>query len=284
MSNAVFKGRKAILGTRHAKERVIAPVLERALGIEIVVPPDFDSDAFGTFTRDVKRAGDQLQAARAKAVAAMDLSGLDLGIASEGSFGPYRNLPVIPSNLELVLLVDRKHGLELQGYHRSFDTNLDGAYVASVEEALRHAERWGFPDHGVIVRDSDESNRHIEKELLTLEAFQASVRERLRVAASGAIYLETDMRAHRNPTRMRSIRRAAENLARNATSLCPACSAPGFAIAEVRGGVPCRWCRAPTDKPRSALCRCAKCRHEKEELLVGETELADPGLCSHCNP
>jgi len=55
----LFSDRLAVLATMHQKERVIAPLLERELGIKVIVPPDFNTDIFGTFTREVKRPGTQ---------------------------------------------------------------------------------------------------------------------------------------------------------------------------------------------------------------------------------
>lgn len=65
----MFEGRTAVLATMHHKERVIAPILEPALGLRTVVPQKFDADAFGTFSREVKRVGGQREVARHKAIA-----------------------------------------------------------------------------------------------------------------------------------------------------------------------------------------------------------------------
>jgi hypothetical protein len=48
----------------------------------------------------------------------------------------------------------------------------------------------------------------------------------------GTAFVETDMRAHRNPTRMRAIKRATLDLVRRFRSPCPVCAAPGFAVTE----------------------------------------------------
>lgn len=66
-SHHLFINRTAILATMHQKERVMAPILERELGVKILVPADLDTDYFGTFTREVKRLGTQIEAARQKA-------------------------------------------------------------------------------------------------------------------------------------------------------------------------------------------------------------------------
>jgi hypothetical protein len=81
-----FADRHAVIATRHRKELAIAPILETGLGLRITVPPDFDSDLFGTFTRDINRPANQIQTAKLKAKRAIELMDIDLAIASEGSF------------------------------------------------------------------------------------------------------------------------------------------------------------------------------------------------------
>jgi hypothetical protein len=70
----------------HHKERVIVPVLQQELGIKCIVPENFNTDIFGTFTREVERPGTQIAAARLKAQQALEVTGETLAIASEGSF------------------------------------------------------------------------------------------------------------------------------------------------------------------------------------------------------
>lgn len=47
-----YVGRKVALLTQYGKERVIAPFLEPGLGCVIEHIIDFDTDHFGTFTRE----------------------------------------------------------------------------------------------------------------------------------------------------------------------------------------------------------------------------------------
>ena len=51
----LFEGRKVVIATKHKKELVIAPLLEKNLGVTCFVPDDFDSDALGTFSGEIKR-------------------------------------------------------------------------------------------------------------------------------------------------------------------------------------------------------------------------------------
>ncbi|MEG4323680.1 MULTISPECIES: DUF6671 family protein, partial [unclassified Microcoleus] len=96
--------RTAVLATMHHKERVMAPILERELGVRISVPRELDTDAFGTFTREVKRLGTQIEAARQKAEKALEVAGETLAFASEGTFGPHPMMPYLPANREIVIL------------------------------------------------------------------------------------------------------------------------------------------------------------------------------------
>jgi len=114
-----WKKRTGVLATMHHKETVISPALKEGLGVEVIVPSNFNTDHFGTFARDIKRIGNQLEAARTKAQAAMRLTGLDLGISSEGSFASHPATPFVQSNLEIVVLLDAINELEIIGHYRS---------------------------------------------------------------------------------------------------------------------------------------------------------------------
>ncbi len=88
LHHPTYAGQRIALLTQHGKERVIAPVLDAALGCRVERIGCYDTDQLGTFTRDIPRPGSQVDAARTKARIGMALSGLTVGIASEGSFGP----------------------------------------------------------------------------------------------------------------------------------------------------------------------------------------------------
>jgi len=278
-----FKGRTAVLATMHGKEKAIAPLLKE-MGVTVLVPEGLNTDAFGTFTGDISRAGNQLEAARTKAHAALALSGLDLAIASEGSFGVDPEIPFVQSNLELVLLVDTKNNLEIRGHYRSRETNMNGSYVTTTDEAKSLAQKWGFPNHGVIVRKSQKGTRHMYKDIQTVPDFEQQVLTLLSKLFTRKIYIETDMRAHRNPTRLQNIARATEDLIKNMESLCPECETPGFVVIDTKGGVLCEGCGRPTDTPNILVYKCSKCEFSKEVLIADALISVDAGQCAYCNP
>ena len=79
-----FAGRKLGVATSHAKEQVIGPVLEQALGLSgYAAITEVDTDRFGAFSGEVQRTLDPLAACEAKARYGAEVSGLDLVIASE---------------------------------------------------------------------------------------------------------------------------------------------------------------------------------------------------------
>ena len=166
-SKDFFNGRKIVIATMHGKESIIAPLLEKHLGLIPIIVENLDTDVYGTFTREIKRSGNQLEAARKKAYKAMELAKTDLAVASEGSFGTHPSVPFIQSNLELLVLIDTKNNLEIRGDYRTEETNMDGQYIQNIDEALAFARRIGFPEHGVIVRKSKDSKSDIYKNIST---------------------------------------------------------------------------------------------------------------------
>lgn len=270
----------------HQKQQVMAPILEQALGIRLQVPSNLNTDQFGTFTRDIQRPGDQLMAARLKAAAALDLTGATLGFASEGSFGPHPFLPALAYNREVVILVDRTHNLEVVGEVVSTETNYRHQTVSSLHQAWEFAAKVGFPEHGLIVMTTanPETPAGIIKGIQTATDLEAAVESLLQRSTTGTVHLETDMRAHFNPTRMQAIAQATQDLIDKLNHCCPQCGWPNFSVVERRQGLPCGWCHLPTELVRSLIYGCQKCQFRQETLFPGGQEVADPQQCPYCNP
>ncbi len=83
-----YEGRTVAFLTQHGKQDLVREPLEAALGCQLVHTDGYDTDQLGTFTRELTRAGSQLDAARKKASIGMALTGASVGLASEGAFGP----------------------------------------------------------------------------------------------------------------------------------------------------------------------------------------------------
>lgn len=281
-----FAGRTALIATMHHKEQAIAPRLEAALGVQTQIPANFNTDRFGTFTRDVQRPADQLATARLKAQAALEQTGETLAIASEGSFGPHPDIPFVACDRELVLLLDIEHHLEIVGQALSTDTNYRSQTVRSVEEAFTFSQTVGFPEHGLVVmpQAAGADAQDITKGITTAAALTTAIETGLTAAKTGTAHIETDMRAHLNPTRMQVIGAATDNLVQAIARRCPVCDCPGFAIIRHNPGLPCAWCGTPTQLTRSVTARCQRCKYEQTDRLPQGEATADPGNCPRCNP
>lgn len=281
-SNAMFAGRKLLIATKHSKEKVIAPLLEQGLGVECVVASGFDTDLLGTFAGEIERQHDPLTTAREKCKRAMDMFGCDLAIASEGSFGPHPTIFFASADDELVLLADRKNGLEIKARELSVDTNFNGKTVTSSAELAEFARMAKFPSHALIIKKSEsdltDMVKGITDEALLAETFSRFYR------LYGSAYVETDMRAMYNPTRMGVIAAAVKKLVERATTLCPGCHTPGYGVTDVKPGLPCGLCRYPTKSVLSHIYQCTKCLYTSEIYYPNGVKTEDPTYCDMCNP
>ena len=276
-----YRDQQVALLTQHGKETVIAPVLAEQLGCRVEKVDGFDTDLLGTFTRDIAREGSQLDAARKKARIGMELSGLSIGLASEGSFGTDPFTGMLPWNRELLIWIDDRLGIEVIA-NSAGKTNFSHRLVESWEEAADFARSAGFPEHHLVVRPEDENHPELRKGLADWPSLEDAVTWALNFAPNRRAFVETDMRAFANPTRLENIRLAAVDLGRRLSSFCPACSAPGFALAGQVRGLPCEDCGTPTNEVKADIHRCVRCEHQM--LVEREREYASARYCDYCNP
>jgi len=281
LSASHYCNQRVALLTKHGKEDVIAPTLKKLLGCSVEKVAGFDTDIFGTFTRDVARDGNQLEAARKKARTGMTLSGLPIGLASEGTFGPDPFAFMLPYNNELLIWIDDRLGIEVVATW-SGKTNFAHQVVNSWADAEAFAKSAGFPEHHLIVRPKDENHPEFRKGLRDWSSLQEAVAWAMDLDPNRQAFIETDMRASVNPTRMENIRLAAEELARRLNSHCPSCDAPGFGKAGIIRGLPCEDCGLPTEEAKADIHRCVRCEHQS--VVDRERRFAAARYCGYCNP
>ena len=267
-----YRGQIVALATQHGKARAIAPPLHRRLGLTIT-PVAIDTDAFGTFTGTRPRSGTAAEAALAKARAGMAAAGLPLGLASEGSFGPHPWLPFGAGGVETLAFIDAARGLELTLSSVSRRTNFAHLDVDGTDLAPFLA-RVGFPAHALVVKGGDGA-------VLASGLQDAALLARL---AKPGTRLETDMRAHLNPTRMAAIRALAGRLAARLAVPCPACGCPGFGETDVLRGLPCEGCGQPTQGIQAIIASCSLCGHGETRGRPDGMTMASPANCDWCNP
>ncbi len=278
----MFKGRSLVIATKHKKEKVIAPLLEKYLGISCFVNENFDTDILGTFTGEVERELDPIATARKKCLMAMELANCDLGIASEGSFGPHPSMAFISADDEFLIFIDKKNNLEIIARELSTETNFNGKDFKTEKELLEFAHSANFPSHGLILRKSRDDYNEIIKGITDLN----HLKEAYHTLSNqfNSIYIETDMRALYNPSRMKVIEAATRKLIIKINSLCPQCSSPGFGITDVKKGLKCSLCHSPTRSALSHIYICQHCQHIKEAMYPLKRITEDPMHCDYCNP
>jgi hypothetical protein len=278
----MFKGRDLVIATKHGKERVIAPIVEKELNVKCFVSLDLDTDLLGTFSGEIERKNDPITSARNKCFMAMELTNCDIAIASEGSFGPHPSLFFIPADDEILVLIDKKNGLEIIVRELNTETNFNGSDIKTEEELLAFAANANFPSHGLILRKSKDEYGDIVKGINSVEQLSKVFIELMN--DFGTAFVETDMRAMYNPTRMKIIESATQKLIKKINTLCPICNMPGFGITDAKEGLPCEICNFPTRSTLSYLYTCQKCNYTKEEKYPKGKKIEDPMYCDYCNP
>ena len=278
----LFQGRKLVIGTKHDKEKVIAPVIEKIIGVTCFASQNFDTDNLGTFTGEIERPDDPLTTVRRKCLAAMVANDCDLGIASEGSFGSHPESFFLPADDELMVFIDKKNGVEVIARELSTSTNFNSQTINSEEQLVDFAQIVGFPAHALILRRSHKDNAGILKGIRDWGQLKADYRALSDLY--GEVFAETDMRAMHNPTQMKVIAGLTEKLANNIMSVCPECDMPGFNVTEVKRGLPCEYCHSPTRSVLSYVFECKHCHHIDEKMHPEGKRFCDPMYCDYCNP
>ncbi len=278
----MFQNRDLLIATMHKKEVVLAPLFEQKLGVKAFVPKNYDTDSFGTFTGEVERKENTLNTVRQKCLQALKFYNYDLGIASEGSFGPHPIIPFLPANEEIIIFIDLKNDLEIIGRKIEIETNFSSREVESYKELEEFAKNSKFPSHGLILKCSDDKKSPILKGINQWKLLKSSFVDLKSFGSK--ILVETDMRAMHNPTRMNTIKKAGEALVEKINSKCPSCFIPGFGITSASPGLPCEFCGSPTKSIKSYTYHCHKCSYETIEEFPKGKFTEDPMYCDYCNP
>ena len=283
---SAYAGRCIVLITKHAKSIAIAPTFFEKLNagvLEYVV----DTDQLGTFSGEVERSGNALECARRKCELALDQLGnnVEFALASEGSFGPHPLIPFLPCDHEILYFIDRRHDFYLHMSHVSERTNYRKESINSLEELLKFADAVQFPSHALILRPNGrETKTPIFKGINCQQELEKAFEECMKQSANGNVWVETDMRAQFNPSRMAVIKELAEKLADRLAVHCPACDTPGWGKVRAESGLPCTWCKSETKMTSHEILGCTRCTYEETHEPPHGLQYADPGNCEFCNP
>lgn len=273
-----FKNKDFVIATKHHKEMVIVPLLSEKLGINCLDPIPIDTDTLGTFSGEIERTLTAYEAALAKCRLAFNLSDAEYAIASEGSFGPHPTLFFAPADEELMVCISRDEKLIVWAKHLTTETNYAQIDNPSNEELTHFLDTIHFPSHKIIFKSTSILEKGIDDKSTLNKLIQAATEK------SESFRIETDMRAHCNPTRMMAIKETTEKLIEKLTSLCPSCETPGFSIQEVIKGLPCSQCGLPTESTLKFVKICLHCKHQEEVPYPRGIHEEDPMYCNFCNP
>jgi hypothetical protein len=245
----------------HAKERAVAPPFRRLIGAEVVPAPGLDTDMLGTFSGEVPRPDALVETSLLKAELVFDSLDVECGMANEGSYGPIDRVPLNPGGVEIMAFVDKKRGLRLIETLTTHRTNWRLVRFEAGDPLVPAAVRaMGFPEYGVFVGCNSDMSTPV-KGLETLDQVVAAIDREARRSSDGLAVLYSDMRAHRNPLRMKVLRALSWKLVRRLATLCPKCRTPGFGHIDSRRGLPCEGCGTATDWIDFEIDGCATCGH-----------------------
>lgn len=277
-----FDGRAIAIATKHGKEAVIAPRLSEALGLRCVNSDQLDTDTLGTFSGEVERRLNPLETARLKCSLAMEITGTELAIASEGSFGAHPSIPFIPAHEELLVLIDKKNAWEFVVRRLETKTNYSQILLQSYDELDGFLTQAQFPSHAIIIKKSADDPTDCVKGVHDEKALRETIHRFMQ--RYGQCSLETDMRAMYNPTRMIVIDALTLELVQQIQSACPVCNTPGFRLTDIQRGLLCSNCGLPTRSVKSEVYRCQYCQHTEQRAPSHGLKMEDPMYCDFCNP
>lgn len=277
-----YTGLTAGFATKHDKTELVVPHFGALLDVS-VVPVDFDTDTFGTFSGEVAREGSALDTALRKARVGAESSVDSLGIGSEGTIGPSHQLPLLTANAEIVAFVDLRRGISVTEHTISHSIRTIAMTVQPHGNYHAALAAGGFPDHGVIVKPADGELTPMFKGLHSFADVDSAVRVCSISSADGKARIESDFRANHCPSRRPAIAEAGHRLALRLRACCPTCSAPGWGVVTYERGVPCSLCGEIVDLPTREVLGCTACGEQRPAVRPIRTSI-DPSRCPLCNP
>lgn len=296
----IYQNREVILTTKHGKEKALCLPLRAGLGLNTLPTKEIDTDKLGTFTGEIPRSSNMKETAIKKARLGMKSLNYRLGIATEASFGPHPMAFFLSGSEEVIAFVDEEISLEVTERVFTTETNFGHITAQSIEELDEFLEKVKFPSHGLIVRPNilsksllykttrmltgKQQDCRIFKGVTSFAKLKESILESRKVSEDGKALIETDMRAHMNPTRLRVIRKLAIQLARRLRQTCPSCECPGWGFSDIIKGLPCSRCKIPTNLAKLEVYSCQKCDYKDSLPRRDRLESAPPGKCNFCNP
>lgn len=275
--------------TQHHKDKIISALFKDNFNAQLIVPPNIDTDQFGTFTGEIQRPSDIKQVLRKKAELGLKATGLQLGLANEGSFGPHPNMPWLECNQETFIFVDARLEIEIFANVVSLENRAEYSAIEDEHQLISFLEKINFGPQAVIVKPSPtdtDVRDYIFKGLTDQQKVLEAIRKIKTDLKQKSVWIETDNRAHLSPKRQAVILKSAENLVQLLKSKCPGCEYPGFEIKDFIMGMKCESCGLKSEKPAQEIWGCpnSKCDFEEVKERSDGLKFLKPEQCDWCNP
>ena len=297
---------RVAIATKHEKDALLAPLFAEKLGWSLVLAL-VDTDALGTFTGDVPRRLSPRETVIEKAKLGALTLGLNFGVASEGSIGAHPGFPFATVDHELMAFVDLEHDVAIVESHVSPAIVAGKLEWTGGELTNEQLGVFDLPNHAVIARLESAANAvkgiRTRSELeIALSHLATAAPKPTRADATGEestapeptaakrvtevhqrIWIESDFRAMRSPSRQRNILACAERLVDRLNQACPACNSRGFGRTGTISGAICQSCGLTNEsRAKAELWSCAYCSHRYESPRGDGT--IGPEFCEFCNP
>lgn len=278
---SMYEGMNIILATMHKKEDAIREPFASAFNAKIVVPDNYDTDQFGTFTGEIPRIQTPYETVIQKAKQASLIYGFDYAVSNEGSFGPHPVLFFAPADIELMSFIDIKNDITVVESEISTDTNYAHLDIEVTDTYGDFLKKIKFPSHGIIIRCMD-NNIVLAKRISDSPTLEKIISTSFKEYKK--LRLETDMRAMMNPSRMNIIYKLAIKLVERLQNICDHCQSPGFGKISTKGNLSCEMCGTETLLYQFKVHSCVKCDYQKESSREDGLIKADQKYCPYCNP
>jgi len=279
-----YTGVEIFLTTKHYKSRAITKPFGQKLSARIT-EHYFDTDTLGTFSGEIERKDSPLECARKKCELAIEQAGATFALASEGSFGPHPSIPFVACDHEILYFIDLKHQFHFHLSYLSMSTNFRTDTIDSIETLHDFAKKSKFPSHALIIRPYDRDRTATTyKGINSHDGLEVAFAKSMSFSSNGKVWVETDMRAHMNPTRMAVIEELADQMADRLGLQCPKCETPGWGKVGIIEGLECSYCGTKTNLTKEEILGCTKCDHRKIIQRKDLLTKADPRFCGYCNP
>jgi hypothetical protein len=278
-----YSGKEIILTTKHNKIKAIAPHFSSILQAD-VTEYNADTDTLGTFSGEVERSGTQKECAIQKCLIGMNAMNKKFAIANEGSFGPHPYIGFISADIETMIFIDRELDFEIFLTEIDTNTNFHARRFDNFSDLDKFMKATLFPSHALIVRPNIWQDKSIIfKGIVNYSKLKEYFEYVKSKSEDSAVWVETDMRANFNPSRMAVIAKLAKKMAERLLSCCPKCNTPGFGVTKTENNLECNYCGMETDLIKYFVHTCVKCdylqRHKRTDI-----EYADMSSCKYCNP